>query len=135
MTLLTWSHECVVGVKAMDDQHGILMDSMNELRQMLVRGSDHRKICDQLEQLIMFTQMHFENEESLLEQQGFPGLHEHREAHQQLLGQLQAKLEHARHSDDVALQPLLHFLREWYLEHIEGLDQLYGPWLNERGVY
>ena len=32
MTLLTWNHACSVGVKAMDDQHGILMDAMNELR-------------------------------------------------------------------------------------------------------
>ncbi len=42
MTLLTWSHECLVGVQAMDDQHGILMDTLNELRVMLLHGSDRR---------------------------------------------------------------------------------------------
>jgi hypothetical protein len=25
-------------------------------------------------------------------------------------------------------------LRHGYLDHIEGQDQQYGPWLNERGV-
>jgi hypothetical protein len=29
---------------------------------------------------------------------------------------------------------LLSFMREAYAEHIEGLDRLYGPWLNEHGV-
>jgi hemerythrin len=135
VTLLTWSHECIVGVKAMDDQHGILMDTMNELRHILVRGKDRRRICEQLEQLIVFTQMHFENEELLLEMHSFPGLLEHRDAHRHLLVQIQAKLEYARHCDDVALQPLLHFFRNWYRDHIDGLDQQYGPWLNARGVY
>ncbi len=135
MTLLTWRHECIVGVKAMDDQHGILMETLNELRLMLVQGNERKEICDQLERLIEFTQMHFQSEEQLLHQQGFPGLPEHRAAHQHLLAQIQSALEHAKHNADLDLQPLLHFLRNWYLEHIEGLDQQYAPWLNARGVY
>jgi hemerythrin len=60
VTLLTWSHECIVGVQAMDDQHGILMDTLNELHTMLVRGSDRHGICQQLEPLITISQKHFE---------------------------------------------------------------------------
>ena len=135
MTLLTWNHECIVGVKAMDDQHGIIMDTMNELRQMIVQGRERRVICDQLDRLIEFTQMHFMSEEQLLEQQCFPGFQEHCVAHGRLMSQIQAAAEHAKHSEDVEIQALFHFLRVWYMEHIEGLDQQYGSWLNERGVY
>jgi hemerythrin-like metal-binding protein len=135
VTLLTWNHECVVGVKAMDDQHGIIMDTMNELRQMIVQGRERRVICDQLDRLIEFTQRHFESEEQLLAQRGFPGLQDHRAAHARLMSQIQAAVEHAKHSEDVEIQPLFHFLRAWYMEHIEGLDRQYGPWLNQRGVY
>lgn len=135
MVLLSWSHECIVGVESMDDQHAILMDALNELRLSLVHGSERKTICQHLERLIEFTQMHFENEEQLLNQEGFPGLPEHRAAHQLLLSQIQAKLEHAKHNEAVEFQPLLHFLRGWYLEHIQGLDQSYGSWLNERGVF
>ena len=135
MTLLTWSHECSVGVAAIDDQHGILMDTLNELRVMLVNGKDRREIWDQFDRLIEFTQLHFQSEEQLLEQQGFPGLLEHRAAHHHLLSQIQSTLDHARHTADIELQPLSHFLRTWYMEHIESHDQHYGPWLNERGVY
>jgi hypothetical protein len=30
---------------------------------------------------------------------------------------------------------LLCSLRSGYIEHIEGPDRQYGPWLNEHGVY
>jgi hemerythrin-like metal-binding protein len=135
VVLLSWSHECIVGVESMDDQHAILMDALNELRLSLVHGSERKKICKQLERLVEFTQMHFENEEQLLIQEGFPGLPEHRAAHKLLLSQIQAKLEHAKHNETVEFQPLVHFLRSWYLDHVQGLDQSYGFWLNERGVF
>jgi hemerythrin len=134
VTLLTWNHECIVGVKAMDDQHGIIMDTLNDLRKMIVEGRDRKTVCEQLDRVIAFSQMHFQSEEHLLEKQGYPGLLEHREAHQRLLSRLQEATEHAKHSENGDIQALFHFLRAWYTEHIEQLDQPYGPWLNARGV-
>ena len=135
VTLLTWSHECIVGVQAMDDQHGVLMDTLNELRVMLVRGADRRDICLQLERLIEFTQMHFQSEEQLLLQQGFPHTDEHRTAHQALLTKLYMALEQLNHDEVVHFSSLLQFLPGWYMEHVEQLDQPYGIWLNEHGVF
>lgn len=135
MTLLTWSHECIVGVQAMDDQHGILMDTLNELRAMLLRGTSRRDVSLQLERLIEFTQMHFQSEEQLLLQQGFPGAEEHRKAHQHLLTRLYTALEQVNRDEPIRLSSLLEFLPAWYLEHVEQLDQPYGVWLNQRGVF
>lgn len=135
VTLLTWSHECIVGVQAMDDQHGILMDTLNELRLMLLRGAAHRDICLQLERLIEFTQMHFHSEEQLLLQEGFPAASEHRTAHQHLLSRLYRALDQANREEVASLNTLLEFLPSWYTEHVERLDQPYGVWLNDRGVF
>jgi hemerythrin len=119
----------------MDDQHGILMDTLNELRRMLVRGSDRREICLQVERLIEFTQMHFQSEEHLLEQQRFPNLEEHRQAHHVLLGRLYTALEQLHREEPIHFSTLLEFLPAWYHRHVEDVDQPYGQWLNERGVY
>lgn len=135
VTMLTWSHECIVGVQAMDDQHGILMDTLNDLRIMLLRGASHREVSLQLERLIDFTQMHFQSEEQLLQQQGFPELEGHCAAHHNLLSRLYVALEHVNREGDVHLSSLLEFLPSWYLEHVEKLDHPYGTWLNERGVF
>ncbi len=135
MSPLTWSHECIVGVEAMDDQHGILMDTLNELRIMLVRGANRRDLCLQLERLIEFTRMHFQCEEQLLQQQFFPEVNEHQTAHNHLLSKLYASLEHLNRDEFAHFSSLLEFLPAWYLEHVEQLDRPYGQWLNERGVY
>jgi hemerythrin len=135
VTLLTWSHDCIIGVQAMDDQHGILMDTLNELRRMIVRGEERRDICLQLERLIEFTQMHFQSEEQLLRQQRFPDVEEHRNAHHALLTRLYQAREHVSREETVHFSSVLEFLPAWYHQHVEEVDQPYGSWLNERGVY
>jgi hemerythrin len=134
VTLLTWNHTCSVGVRAMDDQHGILMDTMNELRQALVRGSGREQLSELLDRLIEFTRMHFWSEEQLMEQSAFPGLAEHRAEHHSMLAQMIQSAHRVQYGEGVQMRPLLCSLRDGFLEHIEGLDQAYGPWMNERGV-
>jgi hemerythrin len=118
----------------MDDQHGILMDTMNELRLALVRGAGREQISEMMNLLLEFTRMHFWSEEHLMEQTGFPGLAEHRAEHMSYLVKMQDSAHRAAHSDDLQMRPLLCFMRDWYEEHIEGQDAEYGPWLNERGI-
>ena len=135
MTLLTWDHTCAVGVRAMDDQHGILMDTVNELRQALVRGSGREQLSELLDRLIEFTRMHFWSEEQLMEQSGFPGLAEHRAEHHRMLAQMLQSAHRVQYGEGVRMRPLLCSLRDEYLDHIEELDRQYGPWLNERKIY
>lgn len=118
----------------MDDQHGILLDTLNELRRVAVRGSGRERVSEVLDRLIEFTRMHFWSEEQLLEQHGFPGLAEHRSDHQRILAQILQSSHRVRHGEKVEMRPLLCFLRELFVEHIEGIDRQYGLWLNEHGV-
>jgi len=122
----------------MDEQHGVLMDTLNDLRLALVHGRGRDQVSDQvsvdLSRLIEFTRMHFSSEERLLEQHGFPGAAEHRNAHQRLLGQIEEAALHTQHNDEVHMRALLLFLRDWYMKHIEDMDSQYGSWLNERGI-
>ena len=134
VTLLTWNHTCSVGVRAMDDQHGILMDTMNELRLALVRGSGREQLSGLLDRLIEFTRMHFWSEEQLMEQSAFPGLAGHRAEHHSMLAQMIQSAHRVQYGEGVQMRSLLCSLRDGFLEHIESLDQAYGPWLNERGV-
>ena len=134
VTLLTWNHACSVGVRAMDDQHGIMMDALNDLRLSLVQGRGRDQVSEGLNRVLEFTRMHFSSEEQLLEQEGFPGLAQHREAHQRLLGQIEEAALRTQHNDEVRMQSTLLFLRDWYMSHIEDLDSQYGAWLNERGI-
>lgn len=135
MSVLSWSHSSVVGVQAMDDQHGILMDTVNELRVQLLHGAARHAVAEQLERLIEFTGMHFACEESLLARHRFPGLPAHRAEHQRLMLEIRSALDRIQRGAGGDLQPLLSFLQRWYTEHVEKEDSLYGEWLNSRGIY
>jgi hemerythrin len=134
VTLLTWNHACSTGVEAMDDQHGVLLDTLNELRLALVHGRSRDEVNEGLNRLIELTRLHFSSEEKLLEQQGYPGAAEHRGAHQRLLAQIEEAAHRAQHSNELHMHSLLLFLRDWYMNHVESLDHQYGAWLNERGI-
>ena len=134
MTLLTWNHACSVGVRAIDDQHGILMDAINDLRLALLRGCSHEKTCELLDQFIEFTRMHFWSEEQLMEQTGFSGLAEHRAVHDQMLAEILQAAHRLQYGEALRMRPLLSQLHDGFLEHIEQVDQEYGPWLREQGI-
>jgi len=135
MTLLSVNHFSTVDIRAMDDQHGILMDTLHELRLAVVRGYNREEVSHLLKQLIEFTRMHFGSEELLMEQFGFPEFLEHRDEHQRLLVQIQESANKMLHGESMHMRPLLGFLSDCYREHMEGPDREYGPWLNARGVF
>jgi len=118
----------------MDDQHGILMDAMNELRLAAVRGGSREQISLLLDQLIEFTRMHFASEERLMEQTDFPGLLQHRTHHHRLLAEGLQLAHRFQYGESVEIGALLCFLRTSYLGHIADQDQEYGPWFNNQGI-
>jgi hemerythrin-like metal-binding protein len=118
----------------MDDQHGILIDTMNEVRLAERRGLGQEQVNEILDRLIEFTRMHFWSEEQLMEQYGFPGLAGHRAEHQRILAQTLQSAHRVQHGEKMQMRPLLCILRESYSEHIEVMDREYGPWMNARGA-
>ncbi|HEY1803874.1 MAG TPA: bacteriohemerythrin [Terracidiphilus sp.] len=134
MPLLTWNHACSVGIRAMDDQHGILMDSINELRLALMHGCSHEKTCELLDQFIEFARMHFFSEERLMEEAGFSGLAAHRAEHHRMLAEILQAAHRLQYGEVLHLRPLMSQLHDGFLEHIELADQQYGPWLRDHGI-
>jgi hemerythrin len=119
----------------MDDQHGILMDTMNELRIAVVRGGGRERVSEHLDRLIEFARMHFASEEQLMSQTGFSGLEQHRVHHQCLLAQILQAAHGLQYGRRVDMTALLCFLRDWYIDHIAAVDRQYGPWLNQLGFH
>jgi hemerythrin len=134
VTLLTWNHAGSVGVRALDNQHGVLMEALNDLRLAMARGSGRGEVCERLNRLIQLTNMHFASEERLMEQYEFPGLEAHRAEHLQILRSIRQSVVRVQRGEEVGMRPLLASLRDSYGGHAESMDKQYGPWLNEHGV-
>lgn len=133
--LLTWSDKMSVGVEALDADHRKLMNFVNELH-AAVRGraatADVGRILDEL---IGYTEYHFEVEERLQKLARFPDLEEHRQAHEALKTKVYALRETFRR-DPKALNNMkvFDFLSDWLVRHILGDDMKYKPYLERRPV-
>jgi hemerythrin len=134
MASLIWNQSCTVGVQAMDDQHGILLDALNELRVELLHGAECRTVRTMLKRVTELMRLHVESEERLLAMHGYPGLAAHRAEQQRLLGRLAQFNVRFEQRQVGAVYELVEYLRKWFTTHTGIAGQKYGPWLQKCGV-
>jgi hemerythrin len=118
----------------MDDQHGILMDALNELRLAVSHGSGREQIAEIFDRLIEFTRMHFCSEEQLMEQAHFETLADHRASHHKILAEMLQVARQFQYGEGPHAGQSLSTMREHFVRHIEEVDIRYGPILNRLGV-
>lgn len=135
MATLVWNQDCTVGVQAMDDQHGILLDALNELRIALLQGAEGREIREMLARTAGLMKMHLESEDRLLALHGFPGLAKHREEKQRLMGRLEQFNIRFEQRQRPVVYELVEFLRKWFTTHTASDKRSYGMYLQSRGVH
>jgi len=134
MASLIWNNSCTVGVQAIDDQHGILLDALNELRGALLHGAECRTVRTMLTKVTELMRLHVESEERLLALYEFPGLAAHRAEHQRLLGRLAQFDVRFEQRQTASVYELVEYLRKWFTNHTGVSGQKYGPWLQKCGV-
>jgi hemerythrin len=134
MALIQWDRKYSVGVKALDDQHTILFDLMNELHDAMLKGKAHSLTSPILRKLLEYATEHFSTEEEILATAQFPGLADHRIKHEELLSQINdytARLERGEITINIHL---MEFMRDWLTNHLMKVDQEYSFWLHDHGV-
>ena len=134
MALLTWSSGYSVGVTALDSQHTVLFDTLNDLHAAMIVGQAQTMTGPLLRRLAVYTREHFASEEAILAAAKYLQLAEHRVLHRNLASKLDNyATQHERGQAGLNVH-LLNFLRDWLVNHIQKVDREYGPWLNEHGV-
>jgi hemerythrin len=134
MALMTWDDSFSVGVKPMDDQHKVLVQSLNDLHAAMMNGQAKQVTAPLLTRLVKYTGEHFSAEEALLTRTGYPGITAHRAHHADLKREVTGYVEWLDRGDITLYVYLLNFLRDWLIKHIQQEDRDYGPWLNQHGV-
>jgi hemerythrin len=138
MSPLVWNAQKAAGIRVIDEQHGILLDGLNELRVALKLGEECEVVRRLLHRVTELARLHVASEERLLEQHHFPGLAEYKAERQLLLDQLEARPATCnsgnRYRQADSVYELAEFLRTWFVGHMEAAGAAYGPWLQEHGV-
>ena len=130
MSAIEWNESLQTGVDAIDEQHHRLVEIFNELDAALQVGRAHKQMRTILDELVEYTQSHFDDEEKLMEEMGYPELAGHRIEHRQLLdkvGRFQKKLDLGQ---ERISRPVMQFLNYWLTKHILQSDMEIGVFAN-----
>lgn len=129
---IDWSRSYSVGVSEMDREHQRLIDLINNLHAAMRSGRGKDAIGSILDELANYTSTHFADEERLMQQSGYEGLAQQKQAHAALIAQVQEV--QAKYRSGTALgQEVMTFLKDWLVNHIQGMDKKYGPAMNKKG--
>jgi hemerythrin len=133
MPTIAWKSVYETGIVALDNEHKQLIDQINRLYEAVRDKRGDEVLDDILEMLQDYTENHFQHEEKLMAEYDYPGLPEHRKAHQDLRDTV--KLLSVRDSSGAQglANELMKLMRGWVLEHIVEVDKKYGAYLESRG--
>lgn len=125
MASIAWSDDLAIDDSQIDFQHRQLIDSIADLADALA-AADPRQVARATPFLRLYAQVHFADEERVLELVGWPRLAEHRALHEAFrvrLGELEAALIRG---ELTAGADLLAFLGGWLQNHIRGADRQFA---------
>lgn len=127
MTYFEWDTSLDVNVQAMNDQHKKLIDLMNELQEKNEAGRGKQELIEAANALIAYTRKHFADEEQYMESIGYSRLESHKKLHENLLAELESRVEAFSAGQDPKLgDEFTTFLKTWLATHIRGIDTKYG---------
>lgn len=134
MPLFQWTQEYSVNVRELDEQHKKLVKMINNLDDSMKSGNDGDMIKAILDELLDYTAYHFETEERLLVQYGYPRLENHKKEHDTLSWQVLDLRTRYESGEGVEAKEILDFLTGWLKSHILFSDKQYRTFLNSKGV-
>ncbi len=131
---IKWDESLSVKNQAMDGQHKKLVSLINGMYAKVKRGERASELKGLLVELAEYAVFHFQKEEELVGQHGFPELPAHKLQHEALLKDVGNFVSRVNKGENVDLIELMSFLKNWLLVHIKNSDKKYGAWLNAKGI-
>ncbi len=124
-TLVVWQDSYALGLEEIDRQHKMLFDIMNRLWAAILDNAEGRRLNTILEDLEHYTVLHFTEEETFMRSIGYPDFDGHVAYHQKFVRKLMEEKEAAHAGRTISLE-LIHFLRDWLVNHILVEDKRYA---------
>lgn len=126
MAYIEWQDWMDVGIPLVDADHKLLVSLINHLHEGIGDAEEYSLLGSVLRSLEDYTDYHFQREERLQEEVGFPGLIEHKKLHAQLSSQV-AEIRRRYDASRTSLRgvDVLVFLERWLIDHILNHDMGY----------
>lgn len=124
--MLQWSPELDLGVAAMDADHRRLVSMVGQLSERASTAS-MGEIAERLADFSLEALRHFDREEALMRETGYPEMAAHIHEHRRLAVEFDLMAEEAD------LPTLLDSVVPWLVDHIGGMDRRFADFVLGRG--
>lgn len=117
MNIVRWSSDMRLGLPRIDAAHESFFRKLEELAQL-----GDQAFCAAFLSLIADVESDFREEEAVMEDVAFPGLHVHREQHARILGALHHVSARVMDGDVAQGREAAELLQQWFLAHLSTFD-------------
>lgn len=134
VSYVAWNDGMSVGVRAIDQQHRQLLALINELHEAMTQGQGSTVLRQIVDGLIEYTHGHFTTEESYFEACGYADCAAHKQQHRDFVAKVTDFKQGFDEGRLMLTLDVMSFLGEWLVDHIQGSDASYAPFLHHEGV-
>lgn len=134
MSYVNWSESMSVGVPLIDQQHQELLRLINELHSAMTEGRGNMVLREIVDGLIEYTQTHFRTEEGYFEACNYSDCLAHKQQHREFVAKVMDFKEGFDEGRLLLTLDVMSFLGDWLVEHIQGSDASYAPYLRAEGA-
>jgi hemerythrin len=134
--LLKWESIYSVNVKELDEQHKKMFEIINRVYGLTEKSLGDQESSEIIKELKEYGNNHLDTEEKYFKKFNYPEMDSHIAQHNDYKKRI---LEMENSLKDLegkeAYKELSNFLQDWWLGHIQNVDQEYSDFFNQNGLY
>jgi hemerythrin-like metal-binding protein len=135
MALIVWDKRLETGHAKIDEQHQSLVEIFNRLHGAMKQGKGKDEVEGILVFLKDYTVSHFAMEEALMREHHYSGAARHMEIHADLVRQVAELVAKFQAGTSTLTLPVMNFLEDWLVKHIQGEDYRFALELKGKGIH
>lgn len=118
MALLSWNEGLSVGIEAIDEQHKIWVDIMNELDDALSKGQGYEALTKIVDRMEGYIYLHFETEEKTMKELHYYDIAKHVESHESFKIEVRELKKDLLFGKPVRATKVMMIIKRWLVDHI-----------------
>jgi hemerythrin len=133
MALIEWNDSYSVGNNTFDAQHKKLFALLDNIFEAMKTGKGKEVIGPVLQELKNYTVTHFSAEERLMEKHNYPDMASHIKQHKAFVDKVADITTKYNAGKMVMTIEISSFLKDWLVNHIQGVDRKYKDFFISKG--
>lgn len=133
MSFMQWSDTFNTGITSIDTQHHKLVEMLNTFYNHINQNRQNA-MKELLNSMASYAVEHFKTEERYFDLYQYPDKTEHKKEHAAFVEEVKKVQADVSAGKPVLTLELTNFLKHWLMDHINGSDKKYVPYLLRKGA-